>query len=157
MIVNPPIVAKSSRVGKLKHVRRATVWSPLRPCQLHIKETGRPRRSVETGPEVLELSLQRQIVVAGGIPVYVAGGENRSVEIGVGEDGAHLAVPGAAQGAAVVYDGRDRAVGGGDGGVDDVDAVFVGVGRVAAFPGCDAAAAAAQGDLRVCGPEGAEA
>lgn len=57
----------------------------------------------------------------------------------------------------MVDDGRDAAVSGGDGRVDDVDAVFVGEGRVGAFPGGDAAAAASEGDLRVSGPEGAEA
>jgi hypothetical protein len=57
-----------------------------------------------------------------------------------------------------VVDNRcDRAVGGGYGRVDDVDAVLVGEGRVGAFPGGDAAAAATEGDLSVCGPEGAEA
>jgi hypothetical protein len=57
----------------------------------------------------------------------------------------------------VVDDGRDGAVDGCYGGVDDVDAIFVGEGRVAAFPGADAAAAAAEGDLSVHDPEGAEA
>lgn len=57
----------------------------------------------------------------------------------------------------MVDDGRDAAVGGCYGRVHDVDAVFVGEGRVAAFPGGDAAAAAAEGDLSEGGPEGAEA
>lgn len=57
----------------------------------------------------------------------------------------------------MVDDGRDGAVGGCYGGVDDVDAIFVGEGGVAAFPGGDAAAAAAEGDLCLRGPEGAEA
>lgn len=68
-----------------------------------------------------------------------------------------MAVPGPSERAPVVDDGRDGAVGGCHGGVDDVYAVLVGEGRVAAFPGCDAAAAAAEGDLYVCGPEGAKA
>jgi hypothetical protein len=68
-----------------------------------------------------------------------------------------LAVPGPSERALVVDGGRDGAVGGCHSGIDDVYAVLVGEGGVAAFPGCDAAAAAAEGDLCVCGPEGAKA
>ena len=42
-------------------------------------------------------------------------------------------------------------------GADDVDTVFVGEGRVGAFPGRDAAAAAAQCDGRLLYPGGPEA
>jgi hypothetical protein len=57
----------------------------------------------------------------------------------------------------VVDDRCDGAVGGGYGGVDDIDAVFVGEGCVGAFPGGDAAATTTKGNLCVGCPEGAEA
>ncbi len=138
-------------------MRGTTVRAPLRPRQLRVKKTGRPRSGIEPGPEILKLGLQREAVVVRGMPIDVARRQDGGVQVSVGEDGAHLAVPGAPERAAVGDDGRDAAVGGRDGRVDDVDAVLVGERCVGAFPGRDAAAAAAEGDLGVRGPEGAEA
>lgn len=75
------------------------------------------------------------------------------------EEGGHEGVPGAAEGAlgGSVEGGGDAAVGRVQGGGVDVDSVAVFEGRVCAFPGCDAAAAAAEGEGAGLDPEGSEA
>lgn len=158
MIINPLIIPKSPRIRKLKHIRRTTIRTPLTPRQLRIKQTHHPRIRIVPGPKILKLGLQSQsAAISRRHPVDIPRRQDRGVEIGAGEDRAHEAVPGAAKGAAVVDYRGDAAVGSGDGRVDDVGAVFVGEGGVDAFPGRDAAAAAAEGDLDVCCPESAEA
>lgn len=75
------------------------------------------------------------------------------------EEGRHEGVPGAAEGAFCrgVEGPGDAGIRGLEGGAVDVDSVAVFEGRVCAFPGCDAAAAAAEGEGAGLDPEGSEA
>lgn len=159
MIINPRIIARRPRHRILKHLCRTTIRTPLTPRQDGLDLARRPRRGIPPGAVAAKLGLQRH---AGRVPrdaardpVDEAGGQDAVVQVGIGEDGAHLRVPGAAEGAAAA-DG-EGGVGLPHGRGDDVDAEVVGVGGVAALPGGDAAAARAQRDEAVVHPAGAEA
>ena len=159
MIINPRIIPGCPCHRVLEHLSRTTIRTPLTPRQHRLHRARRSRTRVPPGAITAKLGLQRHAGRiardATGDPIDETGGQDAVIHIGIGEDGAHLGIPGPAEGAPAL-DGQGG-VGLLHGGVDDVDAEFVGVGGVGAFPGGDAAAARAQRDQAVVDPAGAEA
>lgn len=143
MIVNPRIIAGRARHRILEHLCRTTIWAPLTPRQNRLHLARRPCTRIPTGAIAAKLRLQRQTGRiprdTTGDPIDESSGQDTIIHIGIGEDRAHQRIPGAAEGA-LALDGQGG-VGLPHGGVDDVDAEFVGVGGVGALPGGDAAAA----------------
>lgn len=92
-----------------------------------------------------------------GTPLNIPRGLDAGVEPRVGKDAPVGCVPGAAEGAAARHGGGNAGVCCRDDAAVHVGAVVVRKRRVCAFPRRDAAAAAAQLQLRVLDPERAEA
>ena len=92
--VNPANIPKLA-LRRLEHQRRRAVRCIRRRRQLDVEERDRAARGVVPRAVVSILGLEGAVIIPGRtLPVDEAGGEDRGIEVSVGEDGTHFVVLG---------------------------------------------------------------
>lgn len=156
--INPPRIPKLTRERKLKHLFQRAVRRILlvRHLNRNIRRR-RPSTSIEPWSKILILG-HRSINTNPRIrftPLNIPTRPNTIIQVRVCENATVQRIPGPTQ-SAFAHDGEGGVCGEG-GRVVDINAIVVRKGSVCAFPGGDAAAAAAETEKRGLDPEGAEA